>query len=1485
MKRHTLLGTVLTVLLAIGLLSAIPASANKTHLFKEVFGSAQQPSFPFATGLAVSQSNGDVLVVGSNGHGNWSVTRWKPNGEPDPFPALGTNSIDGAVGPGGKTCAEEAASCDSFSGGLGPSIAVTVDGSSGPASGDIYVAETEVNRVVVFAADGSYLGQLTKFGTKNFGELRDLAVDPGGNLYVSDGTKRAVHKFTPTSNPPTSASFAGDITAVERNDQIAAGSGPTAGYLFIARHTGSVPEFSGGIFKVKIATGEVQYPVVEGLVSSTNSDPSVRKLAVDPATGHLFVSTSESLDEYDVSGASGPTQLSSTRLLFNLGASGLGVRGSTGDIYGTFAEKIQVFGPAIATLPEVLTGAAGGITPSRAVLHGTVDPDGQELTECFFEYGEEVNSGPPATFGNSIPCTPAPAAIGSGTTAVPVEAHLSGLPAGKGFYFRISAANSNNVPIVGSSHGFTTAHAAVTTAATAVTATGAELRGTVNPDGTAIDECVFEYGVTAAPYESSAPCAESAAEIGSGEAPVPVHLSVAGLEAGVTYHFRLSTTTAAASDHGQDVTFATLQATETLPATEVGGSSGTLNGSVIPGSQPVGECFFQYVEDSAYEPLAGNPYGAGTSAPCAESEAEIGTGFAPAHVHAVVSDLEVGVTYHFRLVAGPSGAAREGSDLQFSTGGPRLIAQWAESVTVSEATVAAQLDTQGSATTYHVEWGPTSSPYANSTAEVAAGNGIRVSISGLEAGSVYHYRFVASSHCNPAEPAEVCETAGPDHTFTTYRPLTPQTGCSNQEFRIEASSRLPDCRAFEMVSPLEKNGGNVAAAAEASTYRPLAESAADGNRATFSSLRAFAEPQSSPLVSQYLATRTPQGWTTKSISLPRFSSHRGGGIAAYGRFEAFTEDLCSSWVFEDTSDPLVPAAPAGYANLYRQNNCASAPNYELLSPTIPTGIEPEAELLGNILGAQGFSGDLAHTVIASIGGLTANACPTQTEVFQLYESYDGGSQVRLVSILPNGEPSCLSSTVGSPTGNFVASANAAMNQHAVSPDGSTIYWTSGAFPAHPLELYVRINANQEQSAVAGGECTEPEKACTLDVSQVGGAQYWDAASDGSRALYTLGGPSAGGGLFEYDLASRSSQQIATGVEGVVGASQGLGRIYFISRDVLSGSQQNGQGAEARSGRPNLYFYEGGDTIYIATLSSLDTVTPPVGGAPAPDGLPERRNSRVSADGLHLAFATPARLTEYENTDTASGEEATEVYLYDAATGPSGQLHCISCSPSGARPQARRIGSTSNQGFWSYAANLPGWAESQRASRLLSDDGNRLFFESVDPLVLSDTNGKKDVYEWQRGSDVAACEAVGAEAFVATAGGCISLISSGHSDEDSELVDASAGGRDVFLTTASSLSAEDPGLIDLYDAREGGGFPRVHPAAACEGEACQGPVEPPRDPTPASSSFEGAGNVKQIEKSRCAKGKARRKGRCVKEHKAKKRHAAKKRAKHERRAGR
>ena len=193
-----------------------------------------------------------------------------------------------------------------------------------------------------------------------------------------------------------------------------------------------------------------------------------------------------------------------------------------------------------------------------------------------------------------------------------------------------------------------------------------------------------------------------------------------------------------------------------------------------------------------------------------------------------------------------------------------------------------------------------------------------------------------------------------------------------------------------------------------------------------------------------------------------------------------------------------------------------------------------------------------------------------------------------------------------------------------------------------------------------------------------------------------------------------------------------------------------------------------------------------------------------------------------------------------------------------------------------AAWIPGWEHNLLAQRVLSDDGSRVFFNSYDALLPSDTNGVQDVYQWRRPGS-GECTAA-SSSYSARNGGCVDLISSGQSPQLSEFVDATPNGNDVFFTTGSSLIKPDPGLIDIYDARVGGGFDYPTTTPGCEGETCQGTPAPPNDATPASAAYNGPGNVKEPAKKKKQKKKSKKqKQKNKKQKKSKKKGGKSKRA--------
>jgi len=204
--------------------------------------------------------------------------------------------------------------------------------------------------------------------------------------------------------------------------------------------------------------------------------------------------------------------------------------------------------------------------------------------------------------------------------------------------------------------------------------------------------------------------------------------------------------------------------------------------------------------------------------------------------------------------------------------------------------------------------------------------------------------------------------------------------------------------------------------------------------------------------------------------------------------------------------------------------------------------------------------------------------------------------------------------------------------------------------------------------------------------------------------------------------------------------------------------------------------------------------------------------------MGMVFMSSARMTGYDNTDAVSKKAAMEVFYYDAdANEGDGQILCPSCNPSGARPEGRQLTQKLLETRWA-AARIPVYESQLYGARMISEDGNRVYFDSFDALSPIDVNGEEDAYQWQApGSGSCTSQS---PTYHEVSGGCVDLISSGTSPQGSEITDISTDGRDVFFKTTQSLVNQDPGLRDLYDARVGGGFPPLPPKPIiCQGEAC------------------------------------------------------------------
>ncbi|MGE5527149.1 MAG: hypothetical protein ACM3Q9_00620 [Methanosarcina sp.] len=759
--------------------------------------------------------------------------------------------------------------------------------------------------------------------------------------------------------------------------------------------------------------------------------------------------------------------------------------------------------------------------------------------------------------------------------------------------------------------------------------------------------------------------------------------------------------------------------------------------------------------------------------------------------------------------------------------------------------------------------------------------------------------------------------------------------CANAERRSEqGSAALPDCRAYEQVTPPGKDSGEPLGAL--TTYSAEREQrGASGARAAIGGDRfawwsEYALPEDSlskpyaPGVPglQDVSTRTPGGWSSENV-IPPQSTEYGLGCQQLVGMVGWSADLergvLADGIAQESAlspggpfanqklecgheEPRIGAAQSpgleereGFQNLFVRDGETGA--YRLLNATPEGAPHPRPSHEGQEYFPASFlagSSDLSHVVFEEELPLTEEAERISPEVEEacekaepgcweghdnLYEWSEGvpgaASSVRLVTVLPDGSP-VEGSLAGATRNNggggddtkpgkiptLQLSPNVAAFRHAVSADGSRIFFEtgSGLYVREDATTTVRIDAAQSGLPGAGD----------------GGGSFMAASADGTKVYFTADAshlltadtvPGSGENLYQCALPAGDGGACAltdltpaaeAGVLGLAGTNEGTRAeeeggspyVYFVAKGVLTG------GVGPVPGQPNLYLRHGGSTTYVATLAGGEEGTSP-GGTPCTKNTQSSCHvtygdscdwtgrggcdftyeneelqsvtggltSRVSTNGRYLAFNSIRSLTGYDNEDAASqlpGEKTdAEIFIYDAV---AGTLRCASCNPD---PSVRPTASAMIR--WPATPNGNGYQHAVYPQRNLSD-GGQLFFESYDPLLPADSGGALSVYEYDAGS------------------GQLALISSGASETESIFLDATPSGSDVFFMTADKLvGGDEDSAFDVYDARAGGGFPEARQSsAACEDEAhCRAAATPPGAvPVPGTASFSGPGNVRQ-----------------------------------------
>jgi DNA-binding beta-propeller fold protein YncE len=773
-------------------------------------------------------------------------------------------------------------------------------------------------------------------------------------------------------------------------------------------------------------------------------------------------------------------------------------------------------------------------------------------------------------------------------------------------------------------------------------------------------------------------------------------------------------------------------------------------------------------------------------------------------------------------------------------GPPTVDSESAQNVTPTSEQLSAQIDPKGAKTHYFFQYGTVNCASSPSSCTVMPAGGADISagfgdvsvvqaVSGLQPGTDYFFRVIAENENGKAE--------GAIGTFTTL-PSSLET--------------LADGRAWELVTPPEKNGIGIEAIARKGG---LIQAAEDGHAITYWAAGPIVpNPEGNRAfeVNQIFSTRGAVEWSSQDIQTP---TEKGEGLSAGGlqEYQAFTPDLSFSLLapqpsanFEPTEHPPL-STEATERTIYRRNNVScQPPPSTCYTPLVTAANDTANTQFGGKLLLAGATPDLTHAVVESKVALTTTPLPAEQPGLYVWES---GGPLQLVSVLPAPSEAFCAGSACTPASAPLLGDNNFNVRNAISDGGSRIFWSGSAGAEGVERLYMRDTATAETVQVDRAQGVNEPPAGVED-------EYQTASRDGSRVFFanpnrlntesTLGEEAVeheeGRDLYVCELGVGAKQcnlqDLTVGkpgessdVQGVLGASADGSVVYFVANGVLGESAAEGAvpgncGGGAPGATCSLYVDHYDTTAkkwdeptFIATMSGRDA---PVWKSQGEHNQLTFLTSRVSPSGGFLAFMSERPLTGYDNRDThpeAHEARDEEVFLYNAT---SKRIVCASCNPSGARPAGVLDTGSAGEGFgllvdrpqswlghW-LAASIPGWSGPKEEfgryqSRYLSDNG-RLFFNAADALVPQDVNhrveevnsetkqtesvGVEDVYEYEP-AGVGGCEKES----------CLALISSGKSTQESAFLDASLSGNDAFFVTAQQLVAGDQdSFSDVYDAR-------------------------------------------------------------------------------------
>ncbi|HSS43061.1 MAG TPA: hypothetical protein VLK37_11010 [Solirubrobacterales bacterium] len=979
-----------------------------------------------------------------------------------------------------------------------------------------------------------------------------------------------------------------------------------------------------------------------------------------------------------------------------------GVEGS-----GAPSRRLRIALAALALLAVAALGAgtASGADPTVTVdpvathaittahATGTITTDseanGGAETNYYFQFRQVKPVGEEEEWGFGPQGT-----VPAETTAQAIEGDIGGLKANTAYEVRLAAFPVNGGESYSAPSAPFTTDPATNAPVLALDPvvpfyTSAQLSGTVDPEGGNLNSpgnpvpihWTIEISETGDPGTWS-PVAEGdiAEAEAEGTAPLAVAAELTGLAPDATYHYlyrlraayaglEVETSPAAATF----TTEAVAKPTVTLdPIAAHGDTTATFSGEVDTNApavlNPQAEAAFKAEWHISCTPACPNlaPAGGAGSVEAAEGAKAISVD---------ATGLEPNTPYEITLEASNAGGA-ESNTKAFATTlvAPSVNPGPGRSDGKGGYHLEAALNPHNSAIANCVfEYGPSAAygqsiPCDSKPGAVNKTVFVTAHVTGLTLGQTYHFRITAANGAGP--------TTSADATFV------PTESCPNEARREEQDSGfLPDCRAYEMVTPPFKQG-----------FAPLKPAYGDDAVAYYST-GSFDGNAYGGLGNQYVARRSETGW--KSIAMNPPGEEWVFFISPEGNQSGFSSDLRSVlWLMRPRTEGL---GERDFDHPERDGVYVRRPDgtFSLIAPN-PGTAHPRV---------LASTPDLSHVVLGEDPGYGGG--PNAYEVI-------GGDQVlRPIGVDNTGAP-----LPG------VGTSNGGPCVQGISADGRVIFFGVGAqFGCFKARARVGGTTTIEMSA---SQCTrgagDPGGVCNAEapVNPVGFAR------DGSRAFMTTtqqlvnGDTDEGNDLYACDIPAGAIaaegalnkcpnlRQLTTGaadgaeLEGVARISADGSHVYFVAEGVLA-ANHGANDETAVAGTHNLYVWETDAEHpdgHIAFLARITTLSDVVANA----------STQTTPDGRYLVVNTADPLVS--SGAGADTDSAFDVYRYDSQTGEWLRLS-TDATGSGGNAEKGTLDGTSGR-------------------NAMTDDGQTVVFVTEEALAPADGNSDWDVYAWHEG---------------------------------------------------------------------------------------------------------------------------------------------------------